>query len=184
MRLKEMLKAAKMKKHNFPDEAIRQFEDIMLYDEADWKNVCDSVEHKFVSKMDELLTEEQRLLLHEYGGSCRGGETGRQAKVLAEELAGKPLAEKIELMNQNDHMYRTKLNDDGTITAYCGCHCLQRRVKKPETAKLPSAYGCAAGAALHNLKTALCVNAKIKSIDYPKEGDGKEDMTFVFEIVA
>jgi len=80
-------------------------------------------------------------------------------------------------------MYPTRLNDDGTITAYCGCDCLKHRYKNPNAAKAPSAYGCAAGAALSNLKTALGVKARIKSIDYPQEGDGKKHMTFVFEIV-
>jgi len=170
MRHKEMLKAIRMKKHNFPQDVICQFESV-------------KGERQLVEKMDELLTEEQRLLLHEIGGSCRGGETGRQSKLLTQELAGKPLSEKIELMNKNKHMYKTVLNEDGTITAYCGCHCLQRRHKNPETAKSPSAYGCAAGAALYNLKAALGVKAKIKSIDYPQEGDDKKKMTFTFEIV-
>lgn len=178
MRAKEMLKAIKMKKHNFPEEMMFQAE---LIEKIIDKN--EDVERKFVEKMDELLTEEQRLLLWEKGGSCRGGETGRQAKVLKQELAGKPLSEKIELMNKNEHMYKTRLNDDGTITAYCGCHCLQNRITKPDTEKAPSAYGCAAGAALYNLRTALGVKAKIKSIDYPQKGDGKKSMTFTFEVV-
>ena len=104
MRCKEMLKAIKMKKHNFPESIICQFESI------DTENA-----RSFVEKMDELLTEEQRLLLHEYGGSCRGGETGRQCKILAKELAGKTLSEKIVLMNKNNHIYRTRLNEDGTM---------------------------------------------------------------------
>ena len=80
-------------------------------------------------------------------------------------------------------------NDDGTITAYCSCHCLQYRIDEPdkEDVKLresiPSAYGCAAGAAFHNIKKALSINARIKSIDYPKEGDGKKYMPFVIEII-
>jgi len=174
-----MVKAAKMTKHGFPPDATAKLESIALLPYED-----DIKERIFIEAMDELLTEEQRLLLHEYGGSCRGGETGRQSKRLKNELAGMTIPEKLEIMNKNEHIYKTELNEDGTITAYCGCHCLQRRAKDPKKAKPPSAYGCAAGAALSNLKTALGVNAKIKSIDYPKDGDGKWGMTFVFEIVA
>ena len=180
MRLKEMLKAVKMKKHNFPQDLIGEFENIMQKEKETMGSV---LEKRFVDAMERLLTEEQRLLLWEYGGSCRGGETGRQAKLLKKQLEGKPIDEKIDLMNKNGHMYPTRLNDDGTITAWCGCHCLQHRISKPETAKHPLAYGCAAGAALYNLKTALGVSAKIKSIDYPKENDSVEKMTFVFETV-
>jgi hypothetical protein len=170
MKTKDIVKAINMKKHNFSEDVIQEF------------NVTKG-EQRIVEKMDELLTEKQRLLLHEYGGSCRGGETGRQAKILKNELSGKPLAEKIELMNKNGHMYKTELNADGTITAYCGCHCLQRRYKNPESSKAPSFYGCAAGAALYNIRTALGVKAQIKSIDYPQKDDGKKDMAFNIEII-
>jgi hypothetical protein len=178
MRLKEMVKAAKMKKHDIPEDAVLVFELIAGSNESDRDK-----EMKLVEKMDELLTEEQRLILWEYGGSCTGGETGRQSKLLGKELEGKPISEKIKIMNQNMHMYKTRLNEDGTVTAYCGCHCLQHRVTKPKTAKKPSAYGCAAGAALHNLKIALGVKANIRSIDYPREGDDKRHMTFTFSYV-
>jgi len=180
MRIKDMLKATKMKKHNFPEDMICQAELLLQTVDEAGHGVS---EKRLVEKMDELLTEKQRLLLWEIGGSCRGGETGRQAKILAQELAGKPLAEKIELMNQNEHMFETRLNEDGTITVYCYCHCLQHRFNNPDTAKLPSAYGCAAGAHLYILKTALGVKAKIKSIDYPQENDGKQHMTFTVEII-
>ena len=177
MKHKDMLKAAKMKKHNFPQVIVDEFEDIIQNEK-----LGSVMDQRYAAAMEKHLTEEQRLLLWEYGGSCRGGETGRQAKLLKTQLAGKPIAEKIALMNKNDHMYPTRLNSDGTITAWCGCHCLQHRISKPETEKHPMAYGCAAGAALYNLKTALDVSAKIKSIDYPKKNDGVEQMTFVFEI--
>ena len=181
MRIKDIVKAANMKKHNFTEGVMHEFNTIA----QDFDKINDTIsEKRLVAKMDELLTEEQRLLLHEYGGSCRGGETGRQAKILKNELAGKPLAQKIELMNKNGHMYKTELNADGTITAYCGCHCLQRRHKNPESSKAPSFYGCAAGAALYNIKTALGVKARIKSIDYPQKDDGKEHMSFVIEVIV
>ena len=179
MRLKDMHKAIKMKKHNIPETAIRQFDDIMLLVDTDYA----VTEPRFVEKMDELLTEEQRLMLWEYGGSCRGGETGRQAKKLRHELDGKSLNEKIKLMNQNEHMFKSHLNEDGTITVYCYCHCLQHRFNNPKCAKSPSAYGCAAGAHLALIKDALGAKVKMKSIDYPQENDGKQFMTCMFEVV-
>ena len=67
MRRKDVLKA--MKKHDFPEDVICQFEHIEKTDKGfHSRNV------RFVEKMDELLTEEQRLLLWEYGGRCRGSD--------------------------------------------------------------------------------------------------------------
>ncbi|MCL2498783.1 MAG: hypothetical protein FWE90_00425 [Defluviitaleaceae bacterium] len=177
MRLKEMLKAAKKKSNAFPEDAVNALEHAM---EAQNDN---EREINFVQRMEALLTEEQRLLLWEVGGSCTGGETGRQVKFMAEQLVGKPLAEKIKQLNQNEHIYKTELNPDGTVTAYCGCHCLQYRTAKVKKIKPPSHYGCAAGAAFQNLKIALGGKAKIKSIDYPQPDDGKNYMSFVFEVM-
>jgi hypothetical protein len=139
-----------------------------------------SREKPFVEAMDRLLTEEQRLLLWEYGGSCTGG--GKSAKILRDELADKLLPDKIKSLSEKDY-YGCRLNEDGTITAYAGCHCLQHRAKGTKPAKIPSAYGCAAGAAFQNLRTALDVPVRLKSIDYPAEGDGKDYLSFTLEIV-
>ncbi|MDR0325328.1 MAG: hypothetical protein LBI19_04435 [Oscillospiraceae bacterium] len=179
MRLKDMSKAMKMKKHHFPEDVISQFDLIMQTD-----GEYGSRENPFVDAMDRLLTEEQRLLLWEVGGSCTGG--GRYAKTLRDELAGKPLPEKIEALNQNKHFYDCHLNEDGTVTAYAGCHCLQHRAKGTKPEKTPSAYGCAAGAAFQNIRDALDVKgkARMKSIDYPVKGDGKGTLSFVFEVLA
>ena len=181
MRRKNIINA--MEKHNFQEDVKCQLEQI--------ENTVKSFNRKkrmFAEKMDELLTEEQRLLLWEYGGMCTGGETGKHTKKYAKVLKGS-LAEKIARLNEDAHFYKLELNDDGTITAYCVCHCLQYRIDEPgkEDVKLkesiPSAYGCAAGAAFHNIKLALGINARIKSIDYPKEGDGKKYMPFVIEVI-
>ena len=179
MRRKDILKA--MKKHNFHEDIRCQFEHIEKTDKG-----FHSRNIRFVEKMDELLTEEQRLLLWGYGGRCIGGKTGERAAKFAQELTGS-LAEKIARLQEDYHMYGVELNSDGTITAYCGCHCLQFRIDEPERevvrTKTPSAYGCSAGAAFHNIKMALGVNARIKSIDYPKEGDGRNYMPFVIEVM-
>ena len=143
---------------------------------------------KFAEKFDELLTEEQRLALWEYGGRCRGGETGKRAKKFAKELTGS-LEEKIAHLNGSGQFYKLELNDNGTITAYCRCHCLQYRIDKPDTEDvklreaIPSVYGCAAGAAFYNIKRTLGINARIKSIDYPQKNDGRKYMPFVIEIM-
>ena len=172
-----------MEKHNFPDDITCQLEEI--------ENTVKSFytrKKQFAEKFDELLSEEQRLFLWEYGGMCTGGETGKRAIRYARTLKGS-LVEKMERLNQDSHFYKLDLKDDGTITAYCSCHCLQHRIDKPdkEDVKLresiPSTYGCAAGAAFYNIKKALGINARIKSIDYPKEGDGRKYMPFVIEII-
>ena len=180
MRRRNIINA--MEKHNFPEDVKCQLEQI-----EDTVKSYNKRKRMFAEKMDELLTEEQRLLLWEYGGMCTGGENGKRARKYAKTLTG-PLAEKIARLKEDGH-YRVELNNDGTITAYCGCHCLQYRVDAPdkEDVKLresiPSAYGCAAGAAFHNIRMALGINAKIKSIDYPQEGDGKRHMSFVMEVI-
>ena len=172
-----------MEKYGFKDDIICQLEEIE-------NTVKTSLGRKrmFAEKFDELLTEEQRLSLWEYGGMCTGGEKGTLAKKFAKELTGS-LVEKVACLNQSSQFYKIELNDDGTITAYCGCHCLQYRIDEPDKEdvklreKIPSAYGCAAGAAFHNIKKALGANARIKSIDYPQKGDGRNYMPFVIEIM-
>ena len=182
MRRKNIINA--MEKYTFDEEIKYQFEQI----ENTVKSFS-SRKRKFAEKMDELLTEEQRLVLWEYGGMCTGGETGRHANKFAKMLTGS-LAKKVARLNESGQFYKLELNDDGTITAYCSCHCLQYRIDEPEKAdvklkeSIPSAYGCAAGAAFHNIKKALGINARIKSIDYPKEGDGRKDMPFLIEIIG
>ena len=182
MRRKNIINA--MEKYTFDEDIKHQFEQI----ENTVKSFS-SRKRRFAEKMDELLTEEQRLMLWEYGGMCTGGETGKRADKFAKELVGS-LAEKVARLNASGQFYKVELNDDGTITAYCGCHCLQYRIDEPgkEDVKLrdriPSAYGCAAGAAFHNIKKALGINARIKSIDYPKEGDGRKYMPFVIEVMS
>ena len=168
---------------NIDEDILCQFEEI----EATVKT-SSGKKRKFAEKFDELLTEEQRLALWEYGGMCRGGETGKRAQKYAKELTGS-LDEKLVCLNEDPHFYNLELNDDGTITAYCGCHCLQYRIDEPNKEdvklreKIRSAYGCAAGAAFYNIKRALGINARIKSIDYPQEGDGKKYMSFVIEVI-
>ena len=177
MRHKEIVKALKMKKHNFPAEITCQFEQIV----EKYENGSGSeMDKRFVEKMDELLTEEQRLMLWEYGGSCTGGATGKAVKAFALEHGDKPLPMKIDLLKDLGHMYRHQVNEDGTITVFCFCHCLSLRSKKPP--KPPSYYGCAAGAALQNFKIALGTKVKIKSINYPSENHGDEPISFIMEI--
>ena len=172
-----------MEKYGFNYDVISKLEEI-----ENTVKTSSARKRKFAKKMDELLTEEQRLLLWEYGGMCTGGDTGAQAKKFAKELTGS-LAEKVASLNESGQFYKVELNDDGTIAAFCGCHCLQYRIDKPDKEdvklreEIPSAYGCAAGAAFHNIKLALCINARIKSIDYPKEGDGRKFMPFVIEVL-
>jgi hypothetical protein len=179
MHRKKIIKAMEM--HNFHEDIKCEFEQI-----EETVKSFNGRKRKFAEKMDELLTEEQRLLVWEYSGMCTGGKTGEQAKKFAKELTGS-LAEKIARLNEGPHFFFFYLNGDGTITAYCGCHCLQYRIEQPEKnevkTKTPSTYGCAAGAAFQNIKKALGIEARIKSIDYPQEGDGKKYMTFVIEVI-
>ncbi|MCL2605198.1 MAG: hypothetical protein FWD90_12025 [Defluviitaleaceae bacterium] len=176
MREKQMVKTAR--KYGYPDEAVCALEQAMEVQDNHKRTAL------FMERMDALFTEEQRLRLWEVGGSCTGGETGRQVKIMAKELAGMTLTEKIKRLNQNEHIYWVELNKDDTITAYCGCHCLQHRVTKPKTARPPSYYGCAAGAAFQNLKIALGVDMKIKSVDYPQPGSPEKSMTFIIEVLG
>ena len=172
-----------MANYGFEGDVICQLEEI-----ENKAKTYSARKRMFAEKFDELLTEEQRLSLWEYGGMCTGGETGARAKKFAKELTGS-LAEKVARLNESGQFYKVEINDDGTITAYCGCHCLQYRIDAPDKddvklrEKIPSAYGCAAGAAFHNIKKALGVNARIKSIDYPQKGDGRNYMPFVIEVI-
>ena len=64
-----------MANYGFESDVICQLEEI-----ENKVKTYSAKKRMFAEKFDELLTEEQRLSLWEYGGMCTGGEIGAQAK--------------------------------------------------------------------------------------------------------
>ena len=176
MRLKNMLKT--MQKDGIPEDARNQFEHVVQTyrgGEADLR---------FVGKMDDLLTEQQRLSIWERNGGCRLGGRNREAVAFQLEHADKTLAEKLELLKNTRFMGNFCLNEDGTVTAGNGCHlCVLKKLEPPYTAS-STVFGCSAGGALYNYEIALGVKLRLKSIDsFLLDPEAGKPYSFTFEIV-
>ena len=69
-----------------------------------------------IHKMDELLSNEQRLAIMEKQDCCKGGQRDRDCKAFGKEHKDKPLAEKLALLSGVQYMMSPRLNSDSTIT--------------------------------------------------------------------
>ena len=75
-----------------------------------------------IDKMDELLTNEQKLAVLEYEGCCKGGKRDADCKAFGKEHKDKPLAEKLALMFTVEYMMNPRLNDDDSFTITMSGH--------------------------------------------------------------
>ncbi|MEO3944682.1 hypothetical protein [Gorillibacterium sp. CAU 1737] len=175
MRLKSMLTT--MQKDGIPEDIRAPFEQIA-------QRRGGEAEMEFVDKMDELLTEEQRLSIWERNGGCRLGRRNQEALAFRTEHADKTIEEKVEQLKSTRFMSNITRNEDGTFTAGNGCHlCVLKHRKPPYTAS-STVFGCSAGGALHNYKIALGAKLKLKVIDsFLLDPDATEPYSFTFEIV-
>ena len=67
-----------------------------------------------IDEMDQLLTKEQRLVVMEKQGCCKGGQRDKDCKAFAKKYMGKTTAEKLALMFEVENMVSPTLNNDGT----------------------------------------------------------------------
>lgn len=177
MRLKNMLKI--MQRDGISEEIRNHFEHIVQTYHAGEADLV------FIDKMDELLTEEQRLSLWERNGGCRGGGRNREAIAFQSEHVGKTLPEKIQLLQSTKYMSKIRQNEDGTVTVGNGCHlCVLKKLKPPYPAS-STLFGCSAGGALHNYQVALGIKLKLKSIDsFLHDVGSDQPYSFTCEIVG
>ncbi len=150
-----------------------------------------------IDKMDELLTNEQKLAVLESEGCCKGGKRDAACKAFGKEHKDKPLAEKLALMFTVEYMMNPRLNDDGSFTitmsghqngvhtgkTTCSCGAI-KKLKQPLTVS-KTYCGCCAGHFLYHYQNALGVNLRIKEINSsPLDSNGENPCSFTFEVVG
>lgn len=179
--MKTMMKIMKMRKNGIPESILPLFEHI---DQTYKGEECDA---KFLKAMEEQLTKEQRLLLYEQDGSCKGTGYDKERKAFALEHADMPLAERLELFTKT-YGRKAVLNDDNTITVTFACnhgyykHAPNGAFQYP--ASIESYFERCAGGRLYEYQKVLGIKLKIKSVDIsPLSENIVNPVIFTFEIV-
>ena len=150
-----------------------------------------------IDKMDELLTDEQKLAVMEVEGCCKGGTRDAACKAFAKEHKDKPLNEKLALMFTLENMMNPRLNADGsfTITMFgyqngvhtgkttCSCGAI-KKLKQPFSVS-KTYCGCCAGHFLYHYQNALGVKLRLKEVNSsPLDTNGEQPCSFTFEVVS
>ena len=149
-----------------------------------------------IDKMDELLTDEQKLAILEFEGCCKGGKRDIDCKAFGKEHKDKPFSEKLAMMYTIEHMMNPFLNNDGSFTitmsgyqngvhsgkTTCSCSAI-RKLQQP-FAVSKTYCGCCAGHFLYHYQNALGVKLRIKEINSsPLDSNGENPCSFTFEVV-
>ena len=148
---------------------------------------------ELVRRMDELLTEEQRLAIMQEQGCCKQGIGPKAHLAFGKDNADKTLAEKVRLLNETQMPHRApcRLNDDRTLSVYWGVEHLKKRScpcgfvnKLPESSEVPLTFcGCCGGHIRHNYQKSLGVKLKlIKIVSSSSSSGGKERCEFLYEV--
>ena len=150
---------------------------------------------ELIYKMDQLLSEDQKLAIMEKQGCCKTGQRDRDSRAFVKKHKDKPLSEKIKLLSGVKHMMSPRLDADGTISvSFSGyqngvhvgkttCSCGQiRKLKQPFS--VSSTYcGCCAGHFLYHYQTALGIKLRLKEIvSSPLNSNGEKCCEFKFEV--
>lgn len=191
--MRTLLKYMKKRQNEIkiPQEKMLVFENIIntYYVPGRGSNESDS---KFMEALYEHLTEEQRILLWEQNGGCRGFGQEKARKEFAVRNADKPLPVKLDLYIvdfENSFNGKTRnivLNEkDNAITYSFGCDgCYKNEINGRHTAPLKIYYESCAGGRMQNLETALGINLRIERINIPSDGIGIENpCVFTFKII-
>ena len=149
-----------------------------------------------INKMDEYLTDEQKYIVMEKEGCCKGGKRDKDCKIFGKEHADKNFAEKLLLFKTVEYMMLPVLNEDGSFTVTMSGH--QNGVHKGKTTcscgaikKLKQPFnvsktycGCCAGHFLYHYQNMLGVKLKIKNIkSSPLDTNGEMPCQFTFDVV-
>jgi len=175
------------RKLGVPDETIQQ---LSLAESRDPRDIM-----ALMSKMDALLSNEQRLLIMQELGCCKTGMGPKAHRAFGQENREKTLAEKVAILNETKMPHRApcRLNDDGTLSVYWGsggkekrdCPCGYIR-KLPESFEVPLTYcGCCGGHIRHNYQKSLGVNLRLKEIvSSSSNSNGEKRCEFLYEVVS
>ena len=176
-----------MRKKGIPEETIALFD---INETGGAEAVME-----LINQMDELLTEEQRLAIMQEQGCCKTGKPAAPHIAFGKEHAGKPLAEKVELLNAADiaHKAPSRLNDDGTLSVSWGAENLKNKScpcgfirKLPDDYIVPKTFcGCCGGHIRANYQRSLGVKLRLKEIvSSSSSSGGKKRCEFLFEVVS
>ena len=147
----------------------------------------------FVNQMDNLLTKEQILSVMEEQGCER--YLHDSAAGLMEKLSGKPIKERIEILNSTkmNEQPRSRLNADGTLSIYwwyedetkkfiCVCPIMSK-IEKPATVSL-TYCGCCSGHVKYHFQNFLGVKLRLlETVSSPINSNGEKYCEHCFEII-
>lgn len=184
--MKTIFNSMKMKKNGIPESCLPIFEDIMIsYDGNDRDT-------KFLSAMEEHLTQEQCFTLWAQNGACRGTKYDKGRKAFAAVNSHKPLHEKFDIfVNSIGSGYKLKPNDivldeeNKTITLSFTCKHGLMHLEKGINTSLEAYFGHCSGGRLHDLQLALGIKLKVKDVDVTAiKKDIRSPCIFTFEIIG
>ena len=175
-----------MTKQGILDETIVKF---------DFSETCGSEEvMALIKQMNKLLTKEQVLSVMQEQGCCKSGIGPKAHSAFGREHAGKPLEEKVKLLNDAEgmpHKAPCHLNGDGTLTVHWGAENMKGRscpcgfIKKlPEPYDVPLSFcGCCGGHIRSNYQKSLGVKLRLKEIvSSSSSSNGKKRCEFLYEL--
>ena len=176
-----------MTEKDIPAEIIGQF------DFPDVENDTPEEKLAFVNQMDKLLSKEQILSVMEEQGCEK--YLHDSAVGLMDKLKGKPLKERIEILNETNmnEQPRSRLNDDGSLSIFwwykdeigkfiCVCPFMNK-LSEPQTVSL-TYCGCCSGHVKYHFQNFLDVKLRLKeTVSSPINSNGEKYCEHLFEIV-
>jgi len=102
--INNIIKTMKKKKTNIPQDILVQFGD----DRVDYKR-----EYELLLKLNDLLNTEQKYVVMEQQGCCKGGKRDKESKDFGKQHADKSLADKLKILSAGNKA--PCANDDGTM---------------------------------------------------------------------
>ena len=187
--MKTVLKSMQKKSNKIPEDLLPVFENIVQkYEVLNQPSLGSDCEEEFRLALEEHLTAEQRFLLFEQNGGCKGTGRDKERIHFANENAVLPLVDRIKLFNVT-YGRNIVLNDDNTITVAFSCtHGYYKKAREQKNFTIPktilSYFEQCAGGRLYEYQKALGIKLKIKSVDItPLEENIVNPVLFTFEIV-